>query len=162
MMSSVIWLTSFDTFASILSTLPLASPGMLNFGFLVRMYSRLGLMIFIVYGPAPGGGLAVESLNGDLAAGVGAADGSPAANRMRLSGLFSVSLISPVLSSVTMPGNGAFSFFAATYFSAPTTSLQNEEYGPPRNSSRLIVFAKSLALTGDPSEYWRLDRSLNA
>src|SRR3954463_5231912 len=84
MMSSVIWLTSFDTFASILSTLPLASPGMLNFGFLVRMYSRLGLMIFIVYGPAPGGGLAVRSLKGVLLAGVGAADGSPPPNRRRL------------------------------------------------------------------------------
>src|SRR4051812_37766782 len=103
MMSSVIWFTSFETLPSILSTLPFAIVGTSNLGFFVRMYSRLGLMIFIVYGPSPGGGFALESLNGDLSAGVGAAEGSPAAYRMVLSGLVRLIVISPVLSSVTMP-----------------------------------------------------------
>src|SRR2546421_5033778 len=152
MMSSACWLTLEEIFASILSTLPFAIPGTSNFGFLVRMYSRLGLMIFIVYEPSPGGGLPVRFLNGDLAAGVGAAAGSATAYGKRLSGLFRVTLISPVWSLSTMPGSGASSFFAATYLSAPTMSLKNEANGPARNSRRLISCVKSLAFTGDPSE----------
>ena len=52
------------------------------------MNCRVGFWIVSVYGPAPG--IFVDVLNGDFAAGVGAALTSPIAKRNLLSGALSV------------------------------------------------------------------------
>ena len=112
-----------------------------------------------LYGPAPG--IFVDVLNGDFAAGVGAPLTSAIAKRNLLSGALSFTTIWPVLLFDVMPEMSALGFLAFRYVSAPTMPLENEEYGPPRYSRRLIVCSKSLARTGEPSEYFSPDRSLN-
>src|SRR5437868_13028796 len=152
MMFSAIWLTFVETNPLIVSTLPFAMPGTSNLGFFVRMnlpFVGDWLTIFRVYGPSPGGGLFVRFLAGDFAAGVTPTDVSATANRNWLSGTVRLTVMSPVLSSVTMPGRGSLSFLT---LSSPTISPKNGEYGPARIVIRLIVLAKSLAFTGVPSE----------
>jgi hypothetical protein len=68
--------TFVETIPMILSALPFAMSGMLKSVRFVRSNSPCvgdGSTIFSVYGPAPGGGLPVTFLNGDLSAGVSAA-----------------------------------------------------------------------------------------
>ena len=69
-MTSCVIFGTVSLTTSNLSMLPFARPGTLNPGVFVRMNSRVGLRILIVYGPMPG--IVVEALNGDFAAGVGA------------------------------------------------------------------------------------------
>jgi hypothetical protein len=102
----------------------------------------------------------LDLLNGDFAAGVGAALTRPIANRNLPSGAVSSTLISPVASSAVMPEMSASACSAFWYSTAPLMTVENDENGPPRKSSRLIVCSKSDALTADPSDYFRLGRSL--
>ena len=119
-----------DLTTSKLSMLPLARPGTENPGVFVRMYSRVGLMILIVYGPMPG--TVDEALNGDFAAGVGAQFASAIANRNLPSGSVSLTVISPVASSDVMPVMSALGFLALMYSAIPSIPEVNEENGPPR------------------------------
>ena len=157
MMSWVIFVT-VDFVTVNLSMLPFAMPGMLKPGVLESVYSRVGLTMSIVYGPMPG--IVFEALNGDFAAGVGAALARPMANRNLPSGSESLTTISPVASSAVMPLMSASSFLASMYSGTPAIVDVNDENGPPRKFRRLIVFSKSEALTALPSEYFRPERSL--
>src|SRR3954454_3514542 len=165
MKSSLPLITSWVIFGtvslttSILSIFPGAIPGTLNDLAFVRMNSRLGLRILIVYGPAPG--MSFDFLNGALDAGVGAAFGRPTAKRNWLSGAVSLTVISPVASLDVMPEMSAFAFLAAWYLSMPLIPVIVKAKGPPRYVRRLIECSKSLALTGVPSEYLSPGRSLN-
>src|SRR4051795_11699295 len=144
MTSWVILFTLVEISPTILSTLPLAMSGMLKSGFFVRSNSPCvgdGLTTLSVYGPYPGGGLPVTFLNGDFAAGVGAACTSASAYRMRVSGLVSVTVIVPAASSALMPVMWPPFFFAVAYSSMPLIGKKNDENGPPRFIMRSIVFS---------------------
>src|SRR5215213_5081525 len=123
------------------------------------MYWRVGLTTSIVYGPMPG--MPRVALNGDLAAGVGAAFARPMAYRNLPSGSDSSTVMSPVASSEVIPEMSASSFLASMYSGTPLIVDVNDENGPPRKFRRLIVCSKSDAFTGEPSEYFRPSRNLN-
>ena len=100
-MTSWVIFVTVDFVTVILSMLPFAMPGMSKPGVFVSVYSRVGLLTSIVYGPMPG--MPRVALNGAFAAGVGAALARPIANRNLPSGSESLTTISPVASSAVMP-----------------------------------------------------------
>ena len=76
------------------------------------------------------------------------------------SGSVSLIVISPVLSSVSMP---EMSPSALPCVDVLLRALDDEVEGAPPDSrlrTRLIVCSKSEALTGEPSEYFRPSRSV--
>src|SRR5215211_1758419 len=165
MKSSLPLMTSWVIFGTVsLSTvilliLPGSMPGTLKVAAFVSMYSRLGLTIWILYGPAPG--MELDFLKGDFAAGVGAELARPTANRNWLSASVDLTVISPVLSFSVMPEMSALGFLAAWYLSMPSIPAMVNAKGPPRKVRRLMLCSKSLALTGVPSEYLSPFRSVN-
>src|SRR5436190_24390980 len=118
MTSSIILFTLVETRPMILSTLALAMPGMLKSLRFVRSNSPCvgdGLTSLSVYGPAPGGGLPVRFLKGDLLFGDRPTLAIARAYKMRVSGFVSVIVIVPVESSALMPAMWPPFFFAAAY-----------------------------------------------
>jgi hypothetical protein len=76
----------------------------------------------------------------DCAAGVEAELARPVAYRNLLSGLVSLTAISPVWSLEVMPENVAACLLGRSGRPrAPSMPAENDEYGPPRNSSRLTA-----------------------
>src|SRR6476659_9506419 len=106
-----------------------------------------------MYGPVDGSGFVDVSFAGALS-GTGAANVVARMFVKSPCGALSLIVITPVLSFVVMPEMWPeFGFFENA--SAPTMFPKNPTPGESTLKSRSIVAAKSLALTGVPSEYFR-------
>src|SRR3954454_2989381 len=106
MTSSTCWCWFLLILMSISSMFPVGISGILKLaksGFFFSVMPRLGTELAIVYGPTPGGGLVVRFLNGvDDGTRPAKSIASTLENEPTL--LFSLIVISPVLSSAVMPG----------------------------------------------------------
>ena len=106
-------------------------PGTSQPGVCVRMYWRVGLTTSIVYGPTPG--MFGSALNGDFAAGVGAAFASAIAKRNLRVGLGELDgdLAGRVVGRDARDVGVSF-LCAFAYSGTPSIDEVNEENGPPR------------------------------